>query len=99
MVNRQPDFALGIEHAAQVAPGHGKVGARFNGFQVARLHDVVVVIVVVVVVIVVVVVVVFTGMMGTRSQDCATIHPQSGVVRFKWIQVGFLNMCGWWWGE
>lgn len=37
VVDRQPDLALGVEHAAQVAPGHGKVRPGFDGLQVACL--------------------------------------------------------------
>lgn len=37
VVDRQPDLALGVEHAAQVAPGHGKVRPGFDCLQVACL--------------------------------------------------------------
>ena len=37
MMNSQPNFALGIEHASQVTPGDGKVWSGFNCFQVASL--------------------------------------------------------------
>lgn len=36
----QPNFSLGIEHTAQVAPSHGKVGLSLNGFQVTGLQRV-----------------------------------------------------------
>lgn len=31
VVDGQPDLALGVEHASQVAPGHSKVGSCLNG--------------------------------------------------------------------
>ena len=37
MVDGQPDFSLGIEHATQIAPGYGKVGSCLDGFQVTCL--------------------------------------------------------------
>ena len=37
VVDGQPDFSLSVEDTAQVAPGHSKVGACFNRFQVACL--------------------------------------------------------------
>ena len=37
MVDGEPDLSLGVEHAAEVGPGHGKVGPRLYGFQVAGL--------------------------------------------------------------
>lgn len=40
VVDGEPDLALGVEHAPQVAPGHGEVGPRLDGFQIARLHGV-----------------------------------------------------------
>lgn len=39
MVDGQPDLALGIEHAPEVAPGHGKVWSGLNGLEVARLDS------------------------------------------------------------
>lgn len=38
MVNGQPYLSLGIEHTAQVAPSHCKVGLSLNGFQVTSLQ-------------------------------------------------------------
>lgn len=38
MVYGQPYLSLGIEHTAQVAPSHGKVGLSLNGFQVTSLQ-------------------------------------------------------------
>ena len=38
MVDGQPDFSLGIEHATQIAPGYGKVRPRLDGFQVTCLQ-------------------------------------------------------------
>lgn len=38
MVNGQPYLSLGIEHAAQVAPSHCKVGLSLNSFQVTGLE-------------------------------------------------------------
>lgn len=40
MVYGQPYLSLGIEHTAQVAPCHGKVGLSLNGFQVTSLQGV-----------------------------------------------------------
>ncbi len=40
MMNGQPYLTLGIEHTAQVAPSHCKVGLSLNGFQVASLQRV-----------------------------------------------------------
>lgn len=37
VVDGQPDLALRIEHAAQIAPGHREIGARFNRLQIAAL--------------------------------------------------------------
>ena len=37
VVDGQPYLALRVEHAAQVAPGHGEVGPRLDGLQVAAL--------------------------------------------------------------
>ena len=37
VVYRQPDLSLCVEHAAQVAPGHGEVRLRLDRFQVACL--------------------------------------------------------------
>lgn len=37
MMNGQPDLSLSIEHAAQVAPCHGKVWLSLNCLQVASL--------------------------------------------------------------
>lgn len=34
----QPYLSLGIEHTAQVAPSHCKVGLSLNGFQVTSLQ-------------------------------------------------------------
>ena len=39
MMNGQPDLSLGIEDAAQVGPGHGKIGPSLDGFQVASLIE------------------------------------------------------------
>lgn len=36
----QPDLPLGIEHAAQVTPGHGKIWLGFNCLQVTSLQQV-----------------------------------------------------------
>lgn len=36
----QPDLSLGVEHAAQVTPGHGEVWLSFNCFQVTSLEQV-----------------------------------------------------------
>lgn len=38
MVYGQPYLSLGIEHTAQVAPSHCKVGLSLNGFQVTGLQ-------------------------------------------------------------
>ena len=38
-MNGQPDLSLGIEDAAQVGPGHGKIGPSLDGFQVASLVE------------------------------------------------------------
>lgn len=38
MVYGQPYLSLGIEHTAQVAPSHCKVGLSLNGFQVTSLQ-------------------------------------------------------------
>lgn len=38
VVDGQPDLALRVEHAAQVAPGDGKVGPGLDGLQVASLQ-------------------------------------------------------------
>lgn len=38
MMNSQPNFALCIEHATQIAPCNGKIGTRFNRFQITRLN-------------------------------------------------------------
>lgn len=37
VVYGQPYLSLGIEHTAQVAPSHCKVGLSLNGFQVTGL--------------------------------------------------------------
>ena len=37
MVDGQPDLSLGVEHAAEVAPGNGEVGSSFYGFQITCL--------------------------------------------------------------
>ena len=37
VVYGQPDLALGVEDAPEVAPGHGEVGPGLDGLQVARL--------------------------------------------------------------
>merc|ERR1719237_420265 len=39
MVDRQPDFSLGIENTSQVAPCYSKVWPCFNGFQVTSLSS------------------------------------------------------------
>jgi len=39
VVDGQPDLALGVEHAAEVAPGHGKVRPGLNGLQIASLES------------------------------------------------------------
>lgn len=36
-MNRQPNLALSIEDAPEVAPRDGKVGSRLDGLQVASL--------------------------------------------------------------
>lgn len=36
----QPDFALRIEHTAQIAPRNGKVRTRLDGLQIAGLPGV-----------------------------------------------------------
>ena len=33
----QPDLSLGVEHTAQVTPGHGKVGLGLDSLQIASL--------------------------------------------------------------
>lgn len=38
MMDGQPNFTLSVEHAPQIAPGNGKIGTRFNCFQIARLN-------------------------------------------------------------
>lgn len=40
MMNGQPDLSLGVEHTAQVTPGHGKVWLSFNCLQVTSLEQV-----------------------------------------------------------
>ncbi len=40
MMYGQPDLPLGIEHAAQVTPGHGKIWLGFNCLQVTSLQQV-----------------------------------------------------------
>lgn len=37
-MDRQPDLALRVKHATQIAPGDGKVGPRFDGLQIASLE-------------------------------------------------------------
>lgn len=37
VVDGQPDLALRIEHAAQIAPGHREIGTRFNRLKIAGL--------------------------------------------------------------
>lgn len=39
MVDGEPDLALRVEHAAEIAPSHGEVGLCLDGFEVAGLHD------------------------------------------------------------
>lgn len=39
VVNGEPDLALGIEHTAQVAPGHGEAGLSLDGLQVTALKQ------------------------------------------------------------
>lgn len=38
MMDGQPNLVLGIEHTAQVAPGHRKVRPSFDRLQIARLQ-------------------------------------------------------------
>lgn len=40
MMYSQPDLSLGVEHAAQVTPGHGEVWLSFDCFQVTSLEQV-----------------------------------------------------------
>ena len=37
VVNGKPNFPLGVEHTAQVAPGNGKVRLGLNSFEVTGL--------------------------------------------------------------
>lgn len=38
-MDRQPDLALRVEHAAQVAPGHGEIGPGLYRLQVTCLEN------------------------------------------------------------